>query len=365
MAKRIEGTTPKQEGYRMPAEFEKHTRTWMMWPERPDNWRNGAKPAQKAYSEVAKAINQFEPVTMCVSKEQYANCREQLPLEIRVVEIASNDSWIRDSGASFVINDKGEIRGVDWEFNAWGGLVDGLYFPWDQDDLVARKICEIEEIDTYRTKDFVLEGGSFHIDGEGTVLTTEMCLLSEGRNPRMSREEIEKKLCDYLNCEKVIWIKDGIDPEETNGHIDDVACFVRPGEVACIYSDDKENPFYEEAQAAYKTLCEATDAKGRKLKVHKLCLPKKPVTISSNFDIDAIEGTMPREDGDICIASYMNFLIVNGGVIVPQYEDENDARALEEIQAMFPGRKVVGVKTREVVYGGGNIHCITQQQPAV
>lgn len=365
MSKRIEGTTPKQDGYRMPGEFEKHTRTWMLWPERPDNWRNGAKPAQKAYSEVAKAISQFEPVTMCVSKEQYSNCREQLPPEIRVVEIASNDSWIRDCGPSFVINDKGGIRACDWQFNAWGGLVDGLYFPWDQDDLVARKVCEIEGIDTYRTPDFVLEGGSFHIDGEGTVLTTEMCLLSEGRNFYMSKEEIEKKICDYLNCEKIIWIKDGIDPEETNGHIDDVACFVRPGEVVCIYTDDKENPFYEEAQAAYKTLCEATDAKGRKLKVHKLCLTKKSVTLSGDFAIDAVEGTMPREEGDICIASYMNFLIVNGGVIVPQYEDENDALALEQVQAMFPERKVVGVKTREVVYGGGNIHCITQQQPAV
>ncbi|OAA83049.1 agmatine deiminase [Clostridium ljungdahlii] len=365
MTKRIEGTTPKQDGYRMPGEFEKHTRTWMLWPERPDNWRDGAKPAQKAYAEVAKAINKFEPVTMCVSKEQYANCREQLPSEIRVVEIASNDSWIRDCGPSFIINDKGGIRGCDWEFNAWGGLVDGLYFPWDQDDLVARKVCEIEGIDTYRTTGFVLEGGSIHIDGEGTVITTEMCLLSEGRNPHMSKEEIEKKLCDYLNCEKVIWVKDGIDPEETNGHIDDVACFIRPGEVACIYTDDKKNPFYEEAQAAYKTLCEATDAKGRKLKVHKLCLPEKPVTISGDFAIDAIEGTMPREDGDICIASYMNFLIVNGGVIVPQYEDENDALALKQVQAMFPERKVVGVNTREVVYGGGNIHCITQQQPAV
>ncbi|WP_416175454.1 agmatine deiminase [Clostridium sp.] len=363
MSKRIEKTTPKQDGYRMPGEFEKHSKTWMLWPERPDNWRDGAKPAQKAYSEVAKAISQFEPVTMCVSKEQYANCREQLPPEIRVVEIASNDSWIRDCGPTFVINDKGGIRGCDWEFNAWGGLVDGLYFPWDQDDLVARKVCEIEGIDTYRTPGFVLEGGSFHVDGEGTVLTTEMCLLSQGRNPHMSREQIEKKLCDYLNCEKVLWVKDGIDPEETNGHIDDVACFVAPGEVACIYTEDKQNPFYKEAQEAYKTLCEATDAKGRKLKVHKLCLPKKPVTISGDFAIDSIEGTMPREDGDICIASYMNFLIVNGGVIVPQYEDENDALALKQVQAMFPDRKVVGVNTREVVYGGGNIHCITQQQP--
>lgn len=364
MAKRIEGTTPKQDGYRMPGEFELHKKAWMLWPERPDNWRNGAKPAQRAYSNVAKAINQFEPVVMCVSKEQYTNCREQLPSEIKVVEIASNDSWIRDCGPTFVINDKDGVRGCDWTFNAWGGLVDGLYFPWDQDDLVARKVCDIEEVDSYRTDDFVLEGGSFHVDGEGTVLTTEMCLLSEGRNPHMSREEIEGKLCEYLNCEKVIWIKDGIDPDETNGHIDDVACFVRPGEVACIYTDDKENPFYKEAQEAYHVLINATDAKGRKLKVHKLCLPKNNVTIQGDFAIDAIEGTKPREDGEICIASYMNFLIVNGGVIVPQYGDENDALALQQIQEMFPERKAVGVDTREVVYGGGNIHCITQQQPA-
>ena len=193
-------------------------------------------------------------------------------------------------------------------------------------------------------------------------MTTEMCLLSEGRNPHMTREEIEEQLKEYLNLEKIIWIKDGIDPEETNGHIDDVACYVKPGEVACIWTEDPENPFYNECQAAYKTLTEATDAKGRKLKVHKLCMPKVPVTIKGDFKIDYVEGTLPREDGDICIASYMNFLIVNGGVIVPQYGDENDALALEQVQAMFPDRKAVGVYTREVVYGGGNIHCITQQQ---
>ena len=363
MAKRIIGTTPKQDGFRMPGEFEEQSRIFMLWPERPDNWRNGAKPAQKAYANVAKAISEFEPVTMCVSKEQYANCRAQLPENIRVVEIASNDSWIRDCGPTFVINDEGQIRGIDWAFNAWGGLVDGLYFPWDMDDMVAQKVCEFEDIDSYRTDDFVCEGGSIHVDGEGTLITTEMCLLSEGRNPHMSREEIEAQLCDYLNLEKIIWIKDGIDPEETNGHIDDVACFVRPGEVACIWTEDKENPFYTEAQEAYKTLSEATDAKGRKLKVHKLCLTKKPVLLEGADCIDIVEGTRPREDGDVCIASYMNFLIVNGGVIVPQYDDENDALALEQVQAMFPERKVVGGATKEVVFGGGNIHCITQQQP--
>lgn len=363
MAKRILDSTPKQDGFRMPAEFEEQTGVWMIWPERNDNWRNGAKPAQEAFANVAKAISKYEQMTVIASESQYENARERLPGNIRVVEMSNDDAWVRDCGPTFLINDNGCIRAVDWKFNAWGGLHDGLYFPWANDDRIARKICEIENVDSYRTEDFVLEGGSIHVDGEGTVLTTEMCLLSEGRNPHMTREQIEKKLCDYLNCEKVIWIKDGIDPEETNGHIDDVACFVAPGEVACIWTEDKDNPFYDEAQEAYKKLCSETDAKGRKLKVHKLCLTKKPVLLEGASTIDSVEGTIAREDGEICIASYMNFLIVNNAVIVPQYDDENDSLALEQIKTMFPNREVVGVKTKEVVFGGGNIHCITQQQP--
>ena len=219
------------------------------------------------------------------------------------------------------------------------------------------------DVDSYRTEGFVLEGGSIHVDGEGTVLTTEMCLLSPGRNPDLSRAEIEEKLCQYLGCEKVLWLRDGIDPDETNGHIDDVACFVAPGEVACIWTEDKDNPFYQAAQDAYRTLSQATDAKGRRLKVHKLCLTREPCRLEGAETIDAVEGTVPRENGEVSIASYMNFLIVNGGVILPQYGDENDALAVRQVQEMFPDREVVGVQTREVAFGGGNIHCITQQQP--
>ncbi len=235
-AKRITDSTPKQDGFRMSGEFEEQEQVWMVWPERPDNWRNGAKPAQEAYINVARAIAQFEPVTMLVSNGQYANARARLPEEIRVVEMSSDDAWARDIGPTFVINGKGEIRGCDWTFNSWGGLVDGLYFPWANDDKVAQKICEPERIDSCRTEGFVLEGGSFHVDGEGTLITIEMCLLSKGRNPHMSKAEIENKLKEYLNLEKIIWIKDGIDPDETNGHVDLVACYVRPGEVACICS---------------------------------------------------------------------------------------------------------------------------------
>lgn len=255
------------------------------------------------------------------------------------------------------------MRACDWRFNAWGGLVNGAYFPWDQDDLVARKICELAGADSYRTDNFVLEGGAFHVDGEGTLITTEMCLLDKGRNPHMSKAEIEKMLCEYLNVEKIIWIKNGIDPDETNGHIDDVVQYVRPGEVACVWTDDTENPFYNEARAAYNQLSNSYDAKGRKLKVHKICLPKKPVLLKGVETIDRVEGTAPRNEGDMAVASYVNFLIVNGGVIVPQYGDENDALALKQIKRLFPERKAVGVRTEEIAYGGGNIHCITQQQP--
>ena len=347
----------------MPAEFEPQQKIFMIWPERPDTWRDGGKPVQKSFADVAKAIVQFEQVTMLVSNGQYRNARNMLPPEVRVIEMSNNDAWIRDCGPTFLVNDKGTVRAVDWEFNAWGGLYDGLYFPWDKDNQIAQKVCETEGIDTYKTKGFVLEGGSIHVDGEGTVLTTEMCLLSPGRNPGLTKGQIEGMLKEYLNAEKVIWLKDGIDPAETNGHVDDVACFVKPGEVVCIWTEDKNDPFYDVCRQAYNILNGAADAKGRKLKVHKLTMPKVPVTLKGDFAIDYVEGTAPRKDGDICIASYMNFLIVNGGIIFPQYDDEYDQLALEQIRAIFPDRKAVGVNTREIVYGGGNIHCVTQQMP--
>ena len=256
-------------------------------------------------------------------------------------------------------------RPDNWRFNAWGGSVDGLYTSWEQDDAIARKICELENVDYYSLDDFVLEGGSFHVDGEGTVLTTEMCLLSKGRNPQLTKTEIEQRLLDYLGCQKVIWLPDGIDPDETNGHVDDVACFIRPGEVACIDVEDTDCPFYVAAQSAQRVLSEATDARGRKLKVHRLCMTRQPVRLQGAETIVHAPGSAKRENGELCIASYLNFLITNKGVIVPQYDDENDALALEQIRQMFPEREVVGVHTREIVYGGGNIHCITQQQPRV
>ena len=289
MAKRID-STPKKDGYRMPGEYEPHKQAWMIWPERPDNWRDGGKPAQKAFGNVAKAISQFEPVTVVVSNKQFANCRNQLPAEIRVIEMSNDDSWIRDCGPTFVKNAAGDIRAVDWDFNAWGGLVDGLYFPWDNDQALAQKVCEIEGIDTYRTPGFVLEGGSIHVDGEGTALVTEECLLSPGRNPDLTKEQIEENLKEYLNVEKVIWLNRGIYNDETNGHVDNICCFARPGEVILAWTDDQNDPQYEISEENYRILSETTDARGRQLVIHKLHVPR-PVLITKEESegVDAIE----------------------------------------------------------------------------
>lgn len=355
-------STPRKDGFHMPGEFEPHDGTWMIWPERPDNWRNGAKPAQKAFVNVATAISQFEPVTMCVSAAQFSNARGMLPGNIRVVEMANNDSWMRDCGPTFVINSK-TARVVDWDFNAWGGLIGGLYFPWDLDDQVARKVGEIERVDRYKAP-LVLEGGSIHTDGEGTLLTTKECLLNENRNPDKSQAEIEALLADYLNVNHFIWLNRGVYNDETNGHVDNICCFIRPGVVALTWTDDKSDPQYEISQENYEILQAATDARGRKLEIHKLHQPN-PILITEEESqgVDAVDGTLPREAGDRMAASYVNFYLCNGGAVVPTFNDPHDAVALDTLQKLLPERRVVGVPAREILLGGGNIHCITQQQP--
>lgn len=357
-------STPKKDGFRMPGEFEKHQGTYIIWPQRPDNWRLGGKPAQKVFTEVADSIAKYEPVTVLVNNDQYSNARNMLNDSVRVLEVSNDDSWVRDCGATFVTNGK-EIRGVDWVFNAWGGLVDGLYFPWDKDDAVAQKMCEIERKDSYRLEDFVLEGGSIHVDGEGTLVVTEECLLSEGRNSHLTKEEIEDVLKEYLNLEKIIWLKQGIYLDETNGHVDNIFQYVKPGEVVLAWTEDKDDPQYEICQGAYEVLSNATDAKGRKLKIHKLLLPK-PILITKEESegVDAVDGTLPREEGDRLAASYANFYIANGAVFVPQFHDDNDVKAIATLKECFPDRDIVGIYAREILLGGGNIHCITQQVPA-
>ncbi len=356
-------TTPQQDGFRMPGEFEPHAGGWMLWPERPDNWREGAKPAQRAFAAVAAAIARFELVTMGVSTTQFLHARSLLAPQVRLIELSCNDSWMRDCGPTFVVDDRGALRGVDWEFNAWGGLHSGLYFPWDQDALVAQKVLEIERADRYRPG-IVLEGGSIHVDGEGTLLTTEECLLHPNRNPDLTREQIEHTLREYLGIEQIIWLPRGVVNDETDGHIDNLCCFVRPGEVVLTWTDDRSDPQHERSAEALEALSTARDARGRRLKVHKLGQPDPVrITEAESAGVDSIEGTLARRPGDRMAASYVNFYIANGGIVAPTFGAPQDAAALAALARLFPDREVVGVAAREILLGGGNIHCIVQQQP--
>lgn len=357
-------STPRADGFRMPGEFEPHSGCWMMWPERPDNWRLDAGPAQEAFAAVAEAIHPSDPVTMAVSRAQFSNARARLSPGIRVVEIASDDAWMRDIGPTFVIDAKGRRRAVDWRFNAWGGDFNGLYTPWDRDDAVAARVAELEGVERYRAP-FVLEGGAIHVDGEGTAFTTEECLLSPGRNPGLSKTEIEDLLKDYLGVETVIWIPRGVHEDETTGHVDNLLHVCAPGLVALTWTEDRDDPQYERSAEAHALLETVRDAKGRKLEIVKLPAPG-PLYMSEAeaAGIRTAATGMARGGGQRLAASYANFYIGTGRVVFPLLDPATDGTARHILQDLFPTREIIGVPGREILLGGGNIHCITQQVPA-
>ncbi len=358
-------STPAADGFRMPAEWEPHAGCWMAWPERPDNWRAAAGPAQAAYAAVASAIAASEPVTMAVSDARFEAARAALPDAVRVVEVSTDDAWLRDTGPTFVVDGEGGRRGVDWRFNAWGGDDGGLYSPWDRDDRVAAKVLEVEGDGRYRAP-IVLEGGAIHVDGEGTVLTTEQCLLNRNRNPELDRAGVEKALHAYLGTEKVVWLGEGVFEDETDGHVDNLAAFARPGLVLLTWVEDPADPQHAISRDALARLEAATDAKGRSFEVVKVPAPG-PLTITAEeaAGVEPIPGTQPRRAGDRMAASYVNFYLGNSRLVYPLLDPARDAEAGEILAATFPDREVVGVPAREILLGGGNIHCITQQVPAV
>ena len=356
-------STPREDGFHMPAEWAPHAGCWMIWPERPDNWRLGAKPAQAAFAAVAAAIAGFEPVTMVVSARQFANARAVLPDAVRVVEVSSNDSWARDVGPSFLLDAAGRLAGVDWPFNAWGGLQKALYFPWDLDDAVAAKVLQIERARRYRAPR-VVEGGAIHVDGEGTVLVTEACLLAEDRNPGATRQEMERVLKDYLGAAHVLWLGAGVPGDETGGHVDNLACFVRPGMVLLSWCDDPHDPHYAVSRDAEARLLGSRDARGREITVARVPMPT-PMFYSEEeaAGVDRSAGGMHRAASVRLAASYVNFYIANGAVVAPSFGLVTDAPAREVLARLFADREIVMLPGREILLGGGNIHCITQQQP--
>ncbi|KAL0056042.1 hypothetical protein WJX82_007113 [Trebouxia sp. C0006] len=361
------GQTPKALGYTMPGEFEEHANCWMGWPDSGYLWRDDAKPAQEQYAEVAKAISQFEPVVMMANPESAAGARaafEDAP-NVTVVEIPINDGWARDWGPSCVVKDdeatgKRVVAGTHWDFDSYGGTIKKqLGMPtqvpdWTKDNAAGRKILQHHDLEVFESP-LHLEGGSIHSDGQGTLICTEQCLLHPSRNPSLGQEGIEAQLKEYLGLEKVIWLWKGMagDDAITNGHVDNLACFVRPGLVLLSWTDDKDDPQYEISLDAYNRLTSTPDAKGRKIEVVKVPIPYPLFRTYKEADglhpEHIVKGYCPRLPGERLPASYINHYVANGGVVVPQfggYSEELDSIAIKILQKAYG-------KDRKVASSGG------------
>lgn len=359
---------------RFPGEFEKHNATLMIWPVRPGSWGKDPSAAQKAFISIFEAILQSEDLYVLFNNDEPQKTIDDLssrfsglPYRFIPLRIDSNDSWARDVGPTFVLNDD-EIMGIDWRFNAWGGDYNGLYQDYDLDNKVASVFCDKIGKKSIDRQDFILEGGSIATDGEGTLMVTETCLLSPGRNSSLSREKIEEYLCNALGAHKVLWLPCGIFNDETDEHVDNVAAFAGPAKIVLAWTDNIDDPQYKMSKACYDYLSSVTDCKGRKIEIIKLPIPDSPVLIEK-ADMDNLvfeEGEDNREEGERLAASYVNYYYTNDSILIPQFggkNTESDKRAVEIMKSVSNGRKVVPIYARDILVGGGNIHCITQQIP--
>ncbi len=355
---------PKQNGFYMPAEFALHSATIMIWCERDGSWTYGAKNARPIFAQIIKAIAKGEKVFVAVSESGKQSAEEMLSGQIKngsveLWEVETNDCWARDIAPTFITNGK-KICGIDWRFNAWGGEVDGLYPEWDKDDKFAAEACKLLNVECISARPFVLEGGSIHSNGAGTVITTEECLLSAGRNRNLSKAEIEENLKNYLGAERVVWLPYGVVGDETNGHVDNICAFSDKNTVILGWTDEA---------GEQKKRCEA-DLKileNAGFKVVKLPFPQSPVKFTQ-YDLDGFtyeQGEIERTLNDNLAASYVNFYICNSAVLVPQFNDKNDKTAVEILAKCFPDREIFPFDAREIIKGGGNVHCLTQQIPKV
>lgn len=362
----IEKELKNIKGYYFPFEGEKHLATLIELPYRKDTWRNNASYALEEYLNVVKAISKYELVCVIVDPRMSYKIVEKFEGEnVYFFRENYNDSWARDMTPVFLRNDESKLLcGVDYGFNAWGGEVDGLYPDYEYDNELSKNILMDLMIPRFEDKKFILEGGSIHSDGKGTILTSECCLLSKGRNLSLSKKEIEKELKRTLNAKKVLWLPYGIYEDETNGHIDNMACFIKPGVVALAYTDDKNDPQYEMCEANYKYLSKAKDALGNTLEIVKVMLPSPQYMTKEEAEgLEFEDSSTKRLEGRRLAASYINFYMGEKFVILPQFGDKNDEVALKQFQSLFPDKEIIPIYSREILLGGGNIHCITKQIP--
>jgi len=357
----VSAPTPRQLGYRMPAEWERHEATWLSWPRREGISFPGRYDAIPAvWLAMVEALSTGELVHINVTDErQEAEVRVLLARSSRVRPervvlhlIPTDEPWCRDHGPVFVVraapratvtDAAPELAVVDWRYNAWGGK----YPPFEHDDAVPARVATLLGVPAFHPG-IVMEGGSLDVNGQGTLLTTESCLLNPNRNPTLARADIERYLRDYLGVRTIVWLGEGIVGDDTDGHVDDLARFVAPSTVVTVVEDDPADANYRLLQDNLRRLRAARDQDGRPLELITLPTP----------------GEVTR-DGQRLPASYANFYVANEAVLVPTFSHPNDAAALATLRRCFPSRRVLGLESSELVWGLGACHCATQQQPAV
>lgn len=344
--------TPAALGYRMPAEWEPHRATWLAWPHKEDSWPGKLTSVVPIWVEMVRWLVRGEEVHILVNDSAPAGAvrarleEGHVPQErVHLHEVPTDDAWLRDSGPTFLTRPSaagGDIGLVDWTYNAWGGK----YPPWERDNLVPRRLAELLASPRFEAG-LVLEGGSIDVNGEGTLLTTESCLLHPNRNPTLDRADIESRLRDYLGVRHILWLGDGIAGDDTDGHVDDLARFVAPDTIVTVVEEDPADENYAPLKENWHRLSAMKDQSGRPLRIVPLPMPS-PLYFEDT--------RLP--------ASYANFYIANAVVLVPIFGDRRDGEALATLRALFPGRRVIGLNAVDLVWGLGAFHCITQQQPS-
>ncbi|WP_319762731.1 agmatine deiminase family protein [Maridesulfovibrio sp.] len=339
---RIPVRAPSCDGLYMPAEWEEHEATWMIWPCKPSAWPFGMGKPRKVYAEVAKAISRFEKVYMMVHPELIEDAKSHCGDAVTIVPMDTRDSWSRDSAPTFLVDGKGGVAGVDWIFNDWGHIE---RFEGGYDEAMALNVLEHLQMCRYAAP-FIIEGGGIHTDGEGTVMTTEQVQLDLRRNAGFSKSDFEDLFAAYLGTPKTIWLGNGLEDDETNGHVDILSCFARPGTVLVHDCTDPDNGNYAVTQDAIKRLEATTDAKGRSLEIIRMPEPAPKYIDDWRMDL-----------------SYINFYICNGAIIMSSFDDPMDEVAYKRMSDVFPDREIIQIPSLDLFAGGGGIHCITQQQP--
>ena len=344
--------TPKRLGYRFPAEWEPQAATWLSWPHNKDTWPGKFEPIPDIFTGIVKTLAQFQHVNINVNDD---DMREDVMTRLTkagidrsrftLYTIPTNDAWCRDHGPAFVVNPKAKepLAIVDWGYNAWGGK----YPPFDLDDVVPARIAKTRNLPLF-SPGIIMEGGSIDVNGKGCLLTSKSCLLNPNRNPNLSQPQIENYLINFYGVEKILWIDEGIAGDDTDGHIDDTARFINPSTIVAVVEDDPSDVNYKILHENLAQLKSLRDLDGKPFRIVELPMPS-PMFYNNQ-----------REP-----ASYANFLIANGVVLVPTFRDSKDAAVLEILRREFPQRTVIGIDCFDLVWGLGTLHCISQQEPMV